>query len=67
MRRCFSLVLILIQIFISRKEASIFSVGKGIHSALLCETNPFSLVVGKGRKRDAAMEDNVGVLSLVYF
>lgn len=32
MRRCFTLVLILIQIFISRKQASIFSVGKGSHS-----------------------------------
>lgn len=67
MRRCFALVLILIQISISRKEASIFSVGKGSHSASCYETNPFSLLMGKGRKRDAAMEDNVGVFSLDYF
>lgn len=64
MRRCFTLVLIIIQIFIFRKQASIFSVGKGSHSALFCETNPYSLLMGK---RDGAMEDNAGVFSLVIF
>lgn len=56
--------LILTQIFISRKQGGIFSIGEGSHSALFCETNPWSLLMGK---RDAAMEDNVGVFSLVIF
>lgn len=34
-------------------------VGKESHSALLCETKPYSLLVGEGRKRNAAVENKL--------
>lgn len=56
MSSCFALVLILVQILISGKEASIFVVGKESCSALFCEAKPYSLLLGKGIKRNAAAE-----------
>lgn len=37
---CFALVLILFQILILGKEASIFVIGKESHCALFCEVKP---------------------------
>lgn len=59
MSSCFALVLILVQILISGKEASIFVVGKESHSALFCEAKPYSLLLGKGIKRNAAAENKL--------
>lgn len=55
----FALVLILVQILSSGKEACIFVVGKESHSALFCEAKPYSFLMGKGRKRNAAVENKL--------
>lgn len=51
-----------------RKSRKYFSVGKESHSALYCD---FSPLVGKGRKINATVENNVsnvvGVFSLLKF
>jgi len=46
MSNCFAPVLILVQILISGKEASVFVVVKESRSALFSEAKPYSLLVG---------------------
>lgn len=55
---CFALVLILVQILLSGKEAAIFVIGKESCSALLCEAKHHSLV-GRRGERNAAGEKKI--------
>lgn len=70
MNSCFALVLILAQILISGKEV-VFLFGKESHRTLFCEAKPYTLLVGEGRRRNAAVGINssnvIGVYSLPYF